>query len=91
MCVWTHGPESLADYFQYVNTVHPTIKFTIERSDTGTGTPGRLSCLDTLIKVKPDGHLTTELFIKPVAASIIIPFDSAQPYKMKKQLQSRNF
>ena len=90
VCVWPHSPDALTTYFEYVNSVHPTIKFTIERSDTAE-TSGQLPFLDTLIKVSPDGHFTTELYIKPVAAPIIVPFDSAQPFKMKKAVAKSQF
>ena len=70
--------------------MHPTIKFTIERSDTAD-IPGQLPFLDTLIHAKHDGHFTNELYIKPVAAPIILPFDSAQPFKMKKSVAKSQF
>ena len=31
--VWTRGKANLLDYFNFVNTTHPTIKFTMEHSD----------------------------------------------------------
>ena len=90
MCVWTHGADALSSYFDYVNTVHPTIKFTIERSDASDH-QGQIPFLDTVITVRPDGHFSTELFIKPAAASIILPFDSAQPFKLKKAVAKSQF
>jgi len=89
-CVWSHGSDALTSYFEYVNTIHPTIKFTIERSDT-VNHPGQIPFLDTLIRVHPDGRYNTQLYIKPVAASIILPFDSAQPFKMKKSVAKSQF
>ena len=89
-CVWPHSPDALTEYFEFVNTLHPTIKFTIERSDS-VNLSGQLPFLDTLIKVSPDGHYTTELYMKPVAAPIILPFDSAQPFKTKKSVAKSQF
>ena len=89
-CVWPHSSEELTEYFDYVNTIHPTITFTIERSDTYEP-PGQLPFLDTLIRVDPSGHFTTELYIKPVAAPIILSFDSAQPFKLKKAVAKSQF
>jgi hypothetical protein len=89
-CVWPHGPDALTSFFEYVNTVHPTIKFTIERSDTADHI-GQIPFLDTLISVRPDGHYTTQLYVKPVAAPIILPYDSAQPFKMKKAVAKSQF
>ena len=90
LCVWSHGAEALTAYFEYVNTVHPTIKFTMERSDSAEPT-GQIPYLDTLLSVSSDGHYTTQLYIKPVAASIILPYDSAQPFKMKRAVAKSQF
>ena len=30
-CVWPHSPDTLTKYLECLNTVHPTIKFTMER------------------------------------------------------------
>ena len=89
-CVWPHNPDDLTEYFDFINTVHPTIKFTIERTDN-FDSPGQLPFLDTLIKISPNGHFTTELYVKPVAAPIILPFDSAQPFKTKKAVAKLQF
>ena len=61
LCVWPHGGDALTEYFEYINTVHPTIKFTIDRTDSADIT-GQLPFLDTLISVAPNGHFTTELY-----------------------------
>ena len=89
-CIWSHGSAALTSFFEYVNSIHPTIKFTIERSDTGNH-EGQIPFLDTMIRVHPDGSYSTQLYIKPVAASIILPFDSAQPFKMKKSVAKSQF
>ena len=89
-CVWSHGPDALTSFFEYVNSLHPTIKFTIERSDTADQ-KGQLPFLDTLMTVHPNGYYSTQLYIKPVAASLILPFDSAQPYKMKRAVAKSQF
>ena len=90
LCIWRHGADELSSFFEYVNTVHPTIKFTIERSDA-PGHRGQIPYLDTMLSVHPDGHYSTQLYVKPVAASIILPFDSAQPFKMKRAVAKSQF
>ena len=60
---------------QVCEFINPTIKFTIERSDAADHQE-QVPFLDTLISVRSDGQYSTQLYIKPVAASIIIPFDS---------------
>ena len=68
--IWTHGPEELDDYFEFINSFHPALKFSIDRSDR---TPGhQIPFLDTLLTVDPAGGFTTELYMKPMAAPIII-------------------
>ena len=77
--VWTDGPESLHRYLQHINSAHPSIHFTIETTEDS----GSIPFLDTLISVAPDGRFSTELYIKPTSAGIILHSDSAQPWKTK--------
>ena len=44
--VWPHGRNSLIEFTEHLNTVHPTIKFTSDISDTG------ISFLDLTIYIK---------------------------------------
>ena len=78
--VWEHGKTSLLEYFSFLNTVHPAIKFTIEdTSDTG-----ELAYLDTKISISESGAYTSELYVKPTASPVIIHFKSALPMSTKK-------
>ena len=56
--LWDHGEESLKDFIQHLNSVHPTIKFTAEYSkDT-------INFLD--VKVSKQGtRLVSDLYVKP--------------------------
>ena len=85
--VWPHGLPSLMEYFAFLNTVHPFIKFTLEHS----GTNGTLSFLDTLFTITDTGDYTTELYIKPCSANVILHFDSAQPMSVKKATARSQF
>ena len=78
--VWTHGVDRLREFLSELNSVHPTIQFTMDSS----AETGSLAFLDTTISVKPDGHYSTELFIKPTSAGIIMHQDSAQPTTTKR-------
>ena len=78
--VWTHGKDALLEYFDFLNTVHPTIKFTIEH----TADSGALPFLDTKISISESGDYTTELYVKPMASPVIIHFSSALPMTTKK-------
>ena len=78
--VWTHGRAALIEYFNFLNTVHPTIKFTLEH----TGDTGVLAFLDTKISVSESGAYSSELYIKPMASPVIIHYRSALPMSTKK-------
>lgn len=82
--VWTHGPDALDEYFQFLNNFHPALTFTIERSDKTHNKS--IPFLDTLITVQDDGAYTTELYIKPMAAPIIIHYTSAHPMQCKRSV-----
>ena len=78
--VWTHGRAALFDYFNFLNTVHPTIKFTLDH----TGDTGSLAFLDTKISISQSGAYSSELFVKPMASPVIIHYQSALPMSTKK-------
>ena len=83
--VWSHGAVELNAYLEFINTAHPSIKFTAERSDVSEG---RLAFLDTEVTVQPNGEYRTELYYKPMAAPIIMPYDSAHPVRVKRAVLS---
>ena len=82
--IWTHGPEALDDYFDFINHFHPALKFSIERSDKSP--QQQIPFLDTLITIDRAGNFTTELYVKPMAAPIIIHFKSAHPMQTKRSV-----
>ena len=82
--IWTHGPERLDEYFRFLNDFHPALKFTIERTDKSTSRS--IPFLDTNITVQEDGTYSTELYIKPMAAPIIIHYASAHPMQCKRSV-----
>jgi len=85
--VWPHGLPSLLEYFEFIDSVHPSIQFTLEH----TGNTGALPFLDTLVKISETGRYTTELFIKPMSANVILHFDSAQPMSVKRATARSQF
>ena len=82
--VWTHGADKLSEYFNFLNNFHPALKFTIERTDQTPG--GCIPFLDTTITVRDDGTYSTELYIKPMTAPIIIHYTSAHPIQCKRSV-----
>ena len=88
--IWTHGEEALMEFLAYMNTVHETVKFTIEHSGGGTGVP----FLDTLVTVEKQGTDTTietELYIKPTNSGIMLHYDSAHPTQTKHNMARGQF
>ncbi|XP_072144339.1 uncharacterized protein [Dermacentor andersoni] len=58
LIIWGHGQDSLDKYVAFLNSVHPTIKFTSESSTE------RINFLDTTIYID-NGKLKTTLYRKP--------------------------
>ena len=82
-CLWQHGEEELEKFTTHLNSVHETIKFTIEKSRTS------VSFLDTQVHL--DNNIHTTLYVKPIDRNNYLPFDSAHPYHCKKGLPYGQF
>ena len=85
--VWTHGREELTKFIEHLNSIHSTIKFTLE----DTNASGKVPFLDTLIKVDQNFKYSTELFIKPNHSGIIIHKMSSHPMTTKKAVIRSEF
>ena len=83
-CLWQHGEDELEKFTTHLNSVHETIKFTIEKSRTS------VSFLDTEVHLD-NSHLYTNLYVKPTDRNNYLPFDSAHPYHCKKGLPYGQF
>ena len=83
-CLWQHGEDELEKFTTHLNSVHETIKFTIEKSRTS------VSFLDTEVHLD-NNHLYTNLYVKPTDRNNYLPFDSAHPYHCKKGLPYGQF
>jgi hypothetical protein len=57
--VWTHGPAGLQQFPHHINSVRPTVKFTMEVEANNT-----LLFLDVLV-MKRGPKLTTKVYRKP--------------------------
>ena len=83
-CLWQHGEDELEKFTTHLNSVHETIKFTIEKSRTS------VSFLDTEVHLD-NSHIYTTLYVKPTNRNNYLPFDSAHPYHCKKGLPYGQF
>jgi hypothetical protein len=55
---WIHSDKEFDEFFEHVNSIHPSIKFTHEVSNT------KMSFVDTTTTVK-ECNMTTDLYSKP--------------------------
>ena len=89
--IWTHGQQALLDFVAYLNSLHPTLRFTLEHSGGGVGVP----FLDTLVTVVAHGggatRIETELYIKPTNSGIILHYNSAHPAATKHNIVRNQF
>ena len=78
--VWVHGRVELRKFIEYLNSLHHSIKFTLEDSSKS----GKVAFLDTLITLDSNSKYSTELYIKPNHSGIIIHQTSSHPMSTKK-------
>ena len=80
--VWTHGEDQLNEFITYLNSIHPTIKFTHESSLT------HINFLDTTVKINQDRELYTTLYEKPTDTHLYLHYTSAHhaPSKTKDHM-----
>ncbi len=76
--IWTHNIVELKKFIDHLNSVHPTIKFTAEWSET------EINFLDTTVKVSEERKLYTTLYTKPTDTHTYLHFLSAHPMHQKK-------
>ena len=74
--VWTHGEQQLKKFVEYINGIHPTIKFTHEQSLE------EINFLDTTLRILPNRTLYTTLYNKPTDTHLYLHHDSAHPHSV---------
>ena len=89
--VWLGGKESLVEFLNYLNSINGRIQFTCEMTEEGTGSIPMLDVLLTVTKQDSRCKLTTELFIKPNNAGIILHYKSAHPKETKVNMVRSQF
>jgi len=72
--IWQHGTEELTHYVSYLNSCLPSIKFTIEQSESS------VNFLDTTVKVH-NNSIITDLYCKPTDAHNYLLYKSSHPRK----------
>ena len=84
-CIWTHRQEKLNDFFTYLNSCSPSIKFTLEVSRNS------VNFLDTTVSITADDSLKTDLFCKPTDAHNYLLYSSAHPRSCKTSIPYSQF
>jgi hypothetical protein len=74
---WTSTPHDLHEFHQFLNSLHPTIKWTMELEKDN-----RIPFLDVLI-IKSPPQLLTTVYRKCSASNRYIHFTSSQPWSEK--------
>ena len=70
--LWTQGPANLDEFTHYINSLYPTIKFTLVSS------PNSLNVLDLTLNLV-DGFIETDIYSKPTDNHIYLLRNSAHP------------
>ena len=77
---WTEGRDKLDQFITFANSFHPTIKFTVEISESTN------TFLDTQSTLK-DGNITFDLYTKPTDSHLYLRPDSCHPPHVFKGIQ----
>ena len=82
--LWQGKADDLNTFVNYMNNVHPTIKFTVQKSKT------EIPFLDILVKIV-NGKLQTDLYVKPTDANNYLHYQSAHPQHCKSNIPYSQF
>ena len=78
--IWTHGEETLIKFHNYLNSLHPTIKFDITYSNK------EINFLDTTIFFNKKGKLESTLYVKPTDTCALLHAESFHPRHCKRSV-----
>ena len=76
---WTQGYDKLLEFTDYINSLYPTIKFTLVYSEK------ELNVLDLTLHLI-NGFIETDVYSKPTDSHLYLPPDSAHPHHCKKSI-----
>ena len=78
--IWTEGLDNLKIFIDYLNHIHPSIKFTSSHSSTN------VSFLDVNVSLTNDGNISTDLYTKPTDKHQHLLYSSCHPLHTKKAI-----
>ena len=76
---WTLGLDKLLEFTDYINSLYPTIKFTVVYSDKV------LNVLDLTLHLV-NGYIETDVYSKPTDSHLYLPPSSAHPSHCKNSI-----
>ena len=83
--IWRHGEASLLEWKDWLNSQHPSIKFTLEYSYK------QINFLDTTAILTTEGRLQSTLYCKPTDTHSYLHFTSCHPHHVCKSLPYSQF
>ena len=78
--IWTESPENLKIFIDFLNNIHPTIKFTSSHS------PTNVPFLDVNVSLTSDGNINTDLYTKSTDKHQHLLYSSCHPLHTKKAI-----
>ena len=75
--VWEHGEDSLLEFLEYLNGLHPTLKFTYKYSRDS------IEFLDVLV-IREGAGIKTDLFVKETDTHQYLDFSSCHTFHTKR-------
>ena len=82
--IWVHTIEELNEFVEHLNSRLPTIRFTLEHSET------EIPFLDTLVR-KLGNNLITDLYSKPTDSFDYLLYNSSHPQTCKDSIPYSQF
>ena len=79
LMIWNHGKQTLEEFKELANNIHPTINFSFESNDND------IPFFDTVIYRGKDNHILTRLYHKPTDNKQYLHFNSAHPWRQKRR------
>ena len=77
--IWNDGHEELLNFFQLANSLHPSIKFTMESSSVN------IPFLDVEVCLR-EGRIATKVYSKPTDRHSYLHYKSFHPIHIKKSI-----